>query len=158
VEVLSDRSLAPLRAGVPYVYRTSDLNVVIDSVLQLPRDIPHHLRVAKIYYKPDLEAVGDEETRVKLFGEGAVDEWRKGLARKSRDVLADASRWERWEHQARTERRSVASFSIACVLQDYDRESFQGLPGQSNDSTRMVKQSSSISVNGESSAFISYPV
>jgi hypothetical protein len=114
--------------------------------------------VAKIYYKPDLEAVRDEETQVKLFGEGAVDEWRKGLATKGRDALADASRWERWEHQARTERRSVAAFSIARVLQDHGRESFQGLSEQSSDSTDMVNKPSSVPVNGETHTFISCPI
>jgi len=96
---------------------------------QLPGGIPSHLRVAKVYYNRDVQAIQEEYEDVKGYGEGTAEEWRKGLSTKGKEAMADAARWEKWESQMRF------GADLAHVLREYDLPSFpryvEGLQGRS---------------------------
>jgi hypothetical protein len=125
---------------------------------QLPRHIPDHLRVAKIYYKPDLEAVQNEEINAKLFGEGAAHEWHQGLTMRGKDAMADANRWARWEKHLRAEQQSAIGFSLAYVLKDRDSASFQHPAVQSRDTVRAGGPASSVNFRSKSESHVQlYP-
>ena len=109
---------ATLRFGLPYIYLTPDLNFVPEIQRQAPGGIPSHLRAAKVYYSKDLEAIGVEFENAKSFGDGAADEWRKGLPTKGKEAMADAARWEKWEAQMRL------GVNLSHVLREYDLSSF----------------------------------
>jgi len=85
---------------------------------QLPGGIPSHLRVAKVYHSADVETIQHEYEEAKAFGQGAAEEWRKGLAMKGKDAMADAARWEKWESQVHI------GADLAQVLRGYDLSSF----------------------------------
>lgn len=85
---------------------------------QLPGGIPSHLRVAKVYYNEDVHAIQEEYEDAKAFGDGAAEEWRKGLATKGKERMADAARWEKWESQMRF------GADLAHALREYDLPSF----------------------------------
>jgi hypothetical protein len=90
--------------------------------------------LAKIYYRPGLEAIQDEEIQAKLFGEGAAHEWRQGLTTRGKTALADANRWASWEKRLRAEQYSALGFSLTHVLRDRDPASFRQHVEQSRDS------------------------
>ncbi|KXT03941.1 hypothetical protein AC578_9271 [Pseudocercospora eumusae] len=118
VQLLSDSAMAPLRLGLSFAYRSPDYHFAFESVRQLPGGIPGHLRFSKMYFSPDLEALRAEEAEAKSLGDGAVDEWRKGLFTKGKDMMADSARWEKWEMQLRL------GANLAQVLREYDPSSF----------------------------------
>ncbi|EME87825.1 uncharacterized protein MYCFIDRAFT_213034 [Pseudocercospora fijiensis CIRAD86] len=118
VQLLSDPAMAPLRLGLSFAYRSPDYHFAFESVRQLPGGIPGHLRFSKMYYSPDLKALHAEEEEAKSLGDGAVDEWRKGLFTKGKDMMADSARWEKWEMQLRL------GANLAQVLREYDPSSF----------------------------------
>lgn len=109
---------AALRAGLPYSFLTPDLHFVPEIQRQAPGGIPSHLRVAKVYFVDDLASIVDECESAKSFGEGAADEWRKGLHLKGKEAMADAARWEKWEAQMRL------GIDLVQVLREYDPSSF----------------------------------
>lgn len=117
IDVLKSEA-ASLRAGLPYAFRTQDLHFVLEMTRQSPGGIPSHLRVAKIYYNRDVAAILHEWDDAKGFGDGAADEWRKGLPSKGKDTMSDASRWEKWETQPRL------SSGPSHALREYDSASF----------------------------------
>lgn len=124
--MLSDPSLAQLRLGVPYGFRSPELHFVTDSVRQMPGGIPGNLRFAKVYYIPDLEAIKAEEENAKTLGDGAADEWRKGLAAQGRDAMADCARWEKWELNMRP------GADLSQVLRECDISSFPRYLGETH--------------------------
>lgn len=85
---------------------------------QLPGGIPSHLRVAKVYYNADVQAIQEEHEDVKGYGQGTADEWRKGLLTKGKEAMADAARWEKWESQMRF------GADLPHVLREYDLASY----------------------------------
>ena len=107
-----------LRVGLPYAFLTPDLNFVPEPQRQAPGGIPSHLRVAKVYYLKDLEAIDVEFESAKSFGDGAAEEWRKGLFLKGKESMADAARWEKWEAQMHF------GSDLSHVLREYDLSSF----------------------------------
>lgn len=92
---------ASLRFGIPYAFRTPELHFVPEMTRQAPGGIPSHLRVAKVYYNKDVQAIQEEYDDVKGYGEGTAEEWRKGLSTKGKEAMVDAARWEKWESQMR---------------------------------------------------------
>lgn len=84
----------------------------------MPGAIPGHLRFAKVHYAQHLRTLQSEEEDAKSLGEGAADEWRKGLFTKGKDAMADSARWEKWEIQLRL------GADLAQVLREYDPSSF----------------------------------
>lgn len=98
---------------------------------QLPGGIPSHLRVAKVYYTPDIQSIVEEFNEIKGYGEGTADEWQKGLGNRGKEKMADAARWERWEQQVRGTGQSGYGYGaghvqvdLGSVLREYDLPSF----------------------------------
>ena len=88
--------VARLTSGLPYAFRSQDGHFVPDTVRQTS-GIPGHLRIQKTFYKRDVQAITEDWDEVTAFGDGAAEEWRKGLVQRGKEAMADASRWERWE-------------------------------------------------------------
>ena len=109
---------APLRFGLPYSFLTPDLHFVPEIQRQLPGGIPSHLRVSKVYYSDDIQAIVEEFEDAKTLGQGAAEEWKKGLVNKGKEAMADAARWEKWEGQLRL------GTDLSQALREYDRSSF----------------------------------
>ncbi|KAF2769460.1 hypothetical protein EJ03DRAFT_327310 [Teratosphaeria nubilosa] len=107
-----------LRLGLPHAFRTPDLHFVPDIQRHLPGAIPQHSGISKVYYQPDVDAIAAEFEYVKGYGNGAAEEWRKGLDTKGRERMADAARWEKWESQV------GFGADLAQVLREYDLPSF----------------------------------
>lgn len=104
--------------GLPYAFRTSDGHFVPDHVRQLPNGVPAHLRLQKTFHKKDVDSILAELEEVNSFGDGAADEWRKGMTQKGKDAMADSSRWERWAGAL------PLGKDLADVLREYDLASF----------------------------------
>lgn len=109
---------APLRYGLPYFFFTPDLHFIPEIQRQAPGGIPSQLRAAKVYYARDIDRIQQEYDDAKGFGDGAAEEWRKGLHTKGKEVMTDAARWERWEGQMRL------GSDLPQVLREYDLSSF----------------------------------
>lgn len=92
----------------------------------MPGGIPGNLRFAKVYYVPDLEAIKAEEENAKTLGDGAADEWRKGLAAQGKDAMADCARWEKWELNMRP------GADLPQVLRECDLSSFPRYLGETH--------------------------
>lgn len=123
-----------MRAGVTHGFRSPELHFATESLRQTPGGIPANLRFSKINYKPDLDAIKEEADIAKTLGDGALDEWRKGLIAKGKDAMADCARWEKWELQTRP------GTDLAQVLREYDVSSFPHLVEET--------QSRSVRANG----------
>lgn len=117
VEILITRAGA-LRNGLAYAFRTPDLHFIPDIQRGMQGSIPSHLRASKVYYKPEVDEIVREQEEISDFGEGAAGEWQKGLADKGKHKMADAARWERWEHQL------GYGSNLVRVLREYDLVSF----------------------------------
>ena len=109
---------ASLRIGLPYIFLTPDLHFIPEVQRQLPGGIPSHLRVAKVYFNEDTNTIIRGFESAKGFGDGAAEEWRKGLYTKGKAAMADAARWEKWEGQMRL------GSDLSQVLREYDLSSF----------------------------------
>ncbi|KAH9826703.1 F-box domain containing protein [Teratosphaeria destructans] len=118
VDFMVITSVNLLRLGLPHAFRTPDLHFVPDIQRHLPGGIPQHSGISKVYYQPDVDAIAAEFEDVKGYGNGAAEEWRKGLDTKGRERMADASRWEKWESQI------GFGADLAQVLREYDLPSF----------------------------------
>lgn len=118
VQILTSPA-ASLRHGLPYAFRTPDLHFVPEMTRQsYPGGIPSQLRVAKVYYTKDVKDIQAEHEDVQGYGEGAAEEWRKGLNNKGKEAMADAARWEKWESQTRP------GADMVRTLREYDLSSF----------------------------------
>nr|OQO32018.1 hypothetical protein B0A51_00817 [Rachicladosporium sp. CCFEE 5018] len=119
IELMQRTSTASsLRLGLPHAFRTPDRHYVYDLIRQAQGGIPGHLRIVKTFLKKDLATITDELSEVKSFGEGTADEWRKGLAQRGKDAMADASRWERWEQNL------PPGIQLGHWIREYDLASF----------------------------------
>ena len=72
----------------------------------------------RVFYAKDIEDITAELEDAKSYGEGAADEWRKGLDTKGKERVADAARWEKWEGQMRL------GSDLSQVLREYETSSF----------------------------------
>lgn len=83
--------------------------------------------MAKVYFKRDVTSIVQEWEDAKDFGNGAADEWRKGLPTKGKEAMMDAARWEKWEGHLRL------GSDLSQALREYDLSSFpkRGLGAQS---------------------------
>lgn len=80
--------------------------------------MPGYLRIQKTFHRKDVDNITAELDEVNSFGDGAADEWRKGLTQRGKDAMADPSRWERWEGTL------TLGTMLADVLREYDLASF----------------------------------
>jgi hypothetical protein len=88
-----------------------------------------------------VDSILAELEEVNSFGDGAADEWRKGMAQKGKDAMTDSSRWERWAGAL------PLGKSLADVLRDSDPASF---PRMLEEQRRQQRQPTSqhANVNG----------
>lgn len=93
-----------------------------------------HTRLQKTFYTKDVDSITAEVDEVNSFGDGAADEWRKGMAQRGKDAMADSSRWERWEGTL------PLGKVLAEALREYDLASFPRLLEQQQ---RQQRQASS---------------
>ena len=112
-----------LRGGLPHCFLTPELHLVPDYQRSQPDGIPAHLRVAKVYYKPDVSKIVQEQSDANSFGAGAAEEWKKGLITKGKDAMADAARWEQWAALM------PQGIELSHVLREYDVRSFLATAG-----------------------------
>ncbi|USW46981.1 Putative F-box-like domain superfamily protein [Septoria linicola] len=118
VQLLAEPISARLRLGISHAFRNEEYHFVTDTVRQMPPGITSNLKFSKVYYQPHLAAIKQEENEAQQLGQGAADEWRKGLYNKGKDAMADSARWEKWEAQLRL------GVNLAQVLREYDPSSF----------------------------------
>ena len=115
---------APLTRGLPYAFRTPDGHFVPDHIRQSPNGLPAQTRLQKTFYRKDVDNITAEVDEVNSFGDGAADEWRKGMTQRGKDAMADSSRWERWEGTMPLGKMPAE------VLREYDLASFPRLLDQ----------------------------
>ncbi|KAM3415523.1 hypothetical protein BST61_g9044 [Cercospora zeina] len=144
VQLLTDSTSARLRLGIAHAFRNEESHFVTETVRQIPPGIPGSLRFSKVYYQPHLAAIKQEEDDAQQLGQGAADEWRKGLYNKGKDAMADSARWEKWEAQLRL------GANLGRVLREYDLSSFPHnvQDVQSRSAGVNTFQSSSTATNG----------
>jgi hypothetical protein len=58
--------------------------------------LPPDTQVTKLFWTEHVEQVKAEFASVKALGSAAAEEWIKGLEIRGKQVLVDASRWEKW--------------------------------------------------------------
>lgn len=140
---------AALRAGLPFAFRTPEAHFVLDMARQLPGGIPAHLRVNKVYYNRDVTAITREWDDVKEFGDGAAEEWRKGLPTKGKDRMTDASRWEKWESHLRL------GSGLLSALREYN-SAFSPRPSATNETNTagLSGISNSMAMNGKYCCYV----
>lgn len=144
---------ASLRAGLPYIFLTPDLHFVPEIQRQMPGGIPSHLRVAKVYYNADIKTIIDDYEDVKSFGDGAAEEWRKGLHTKGKEAMNDAARWEKWEGQMRH------GSDLSQVLREYDLSSFPNYLAEAQSRSAGVNGTQpSVGTNGEQASIFLRPL
>ncbi|KAF2724406.1 hypothetical protein K431DRAFT_309982 [Polychaeton citri CBS 116435] len=120
---------AEIRLGLPFAFRTPALHII-------PRPSDNSLRANKIYYREHASKLQKELEEAEAYGEGAAEEWKKGLAKIRADAEADALKWEAWEKVQGPEA------ALSDVLQSYDTSSFPhiftaaGSEGKSTDTLR----------------------
>jgi hypothetical protein len=123
---------ASLTRGLPYAFRTSDAHFIPDHVRQSSNGVPVQTRLQKTFYTKDVDNITAEVEEVNSFGDGAADEWRKGMTQRGKDAMADSSRWERWEGSM------PLGKALAEVLREYDLASFPRLLEQQQRQQRQV--------------------
>ena len=112
-----------IRGGLPYCFFTPELHFVPEIQRTQPGGIPAHLRVAKVYYKPDVWKLVNEQSNAINLGPGAAEEWKKGLITRGKEAMADAARWEQWAALM------PQGIELSKVLREYDVPSFSASPG-----------------------------
>ena len=60
---------------------------------------PPNIPISKYYFQPHLEAIKGKFEEVRALGGAAAEEWFKGLENTGKEKLADALRWEQWDHE-----------------------------------------------------------
>jgi hypothetical protein len=124
VAVLTDPNIGALRLGLPHVFLSADLNYVPDSQRN---SVPSTTKLTKKYHIEDINAIYAEYQEVKeAFGEGAATEWKKGLAKKGADRMADAARFETWEDR---ELKLRASSQAQAAQREYNISLMSSQPG-----------------------------
>jgi hypothetical protein len=83
-------------SALPFVFLTSELNVVASTTLQQGQP-PSHIQIGKHFYRPHVDDIKQEFFKVKSLGSGTAEEWVKGLDNRGKEKRLDLARWERWE-------------------------------------------------------------
>ncbi|KAM0714835.1 hypothetical protein Q7P37_009299 [Cladosporium fusiforme] len=135
IQILTTKNqAASLIRGLPHAFRTPDGHFVPDHIRQGPNGMPGYLRIQKTFHRKDVDSITAELDEVNSFGDGAADEWRKGLTQRGKDAMADPSRWERWEGTL------TLGTMLADVLREYDLASF---PQYAEQQQRQQRQTAS---------------
>ncbi|CAG1990015.1 unnamed protein product [Fusarium graminearum] len=95
-----DLSLSPtfpyfLLPALPPILVDTDMHVIPPRAMQMGT-LPPDTQVTKLFWAEHVEQVKAEFTSVKALGPAAAEEWVKGLEIRGKQILVDASRWEKW--------------------------------------------------------------
>lgn len=96
MELLQERNPLPagaLRRGIAYAFLSKDLHVVSEQNARTNIN----QGISKIFLLDDIKSITAEYIEAKVLGEGAAEEWIKGLDEKGKQSMSDALRWSRWE-------------------------------------------------------------
>ena len=85
-----------LLQGLPFAFISEGYHYIGHNVLRSATTTPM-LRMAKHYYKPDVERIKRQFETAKDLGVASAEEWTKGLAHQGQQCLEDTIRWEQWE-------------------------------------------------------------
>ena len=85
-----------LLPGLPYAYFTPDLNFVTSITLRASSP-PFGLELTRYYFQAQVDHLKEELVDVAKLGQGAAEEWQKGLDTTGRQKMDDAKRFEHWE-------------------------------------------------------------
>lgn len=75
---------------------TSEHHVVKSTAIELGQR-PPDLQITKFFWSSDIEELKQEFTLVRNMGQGAAEEWLKGLEGRAADRRYDSLKWEKWE-------------------------------------------------------------
>lgn len=140
IQILTTKQEASsLIQGLPHAFRTSDGHFVPDHIRHTPGGMPNHLGIQKTFLRTDVDSIAAELEEVNSFGDGAADEWRKGLKQRGKDAMADSSRWERWEGTL------PLGKVPADVLKEHDIVSFPGFATQQRQRRQTASQHAPVS-------------
>ncbi|GKT99269.1 hypothetical protein FLAG1_01360 [Fusarium langsethiae] len=84
-----------LLPALPPILVDTDMHVIPLRAMQMGI-LPPDTQVTKLFWAEHVEQVKAEFTSVKALGSAAAEEWIKGLEIRGKQVLVDASRWEKW--------------------------------------------------------------
>ncbi|KAG8675438.1 hypothetical protein FPOAC1_001417 [Fusarium poae] len=84
-----------LLPALPPILVDTDMHVILPRAMQMGT-LPPDTQVTKLFWADHVEQVKAEFTSVKALGSAAAEEWIKGLEIRGKQVLVDASRWEKW--------------------------------------------------------------
>ncbi|KAK5652605.1 hypothetical protein OQA88_10366 [Cercophora sp. LCS_1] len=87
--------------ALPFVYLTLDLDAFTLAALEQER-FSTEGRITKLYLRSDVELLKQEYAVVRGMGQGAVDEWLKGLDGRFEEARNEAAKWEKWEDSGGT--------------------------------------------------------
>lgn len=85
-----------LLAALPFIFLTSQQNLVTASALQMAAP-PPAVQIIKYFSTKDIDAIKARFEEVKQLGTAATEEWFKGLSAEGTRRTADVARWERWD-------------------------------------------------------------
>lgn len=85
-----------LLEGLPFAFISETRHYIGHNVLR-STTAPPVLRMAKHYYKPDVEGIKRQFEAAKELGVASAEEWTKGLAHQRQQCLEDIIRWEQWD-------------------------------------------------------------
>ncbi|KAH7005225.1 hypothetical protein EDB82DRAFT_489385 [Fusarium venenatum] len=84
-----------LLPALPPILVDTDMHVIPSRAMQMGT-LPPDTQVTKLFWADHVEQVKAEFTSVKALGSATAEEWIKGLEIRGKQVLVDASRWEKW--------------------------------------------------------------
>ncbi|RGP66759.1 hypothetical protein FLONG3_8734 [Fusarium longipes] len=84
-----------LLPALPPILVDTDMHVIPPRAVQMG-SLPHDIQVTKLFWSDHVEKVKAEFASVKALCSAAAEEWVKGLEIRGKQILVDASRWEKW--------------------------------------------------------------
>ncbi|KAK1989485.1 hypothetical protein LZ30DRAFT_576116, partial [Colletotrichum cereale] len=93
--LLSSTTPSSLMPVLAHVFVTNELQVLPSSALA---SVPVHRNIepTKLYSVLSIESAKKELSAAHDLGAAAVEEWLNGLNTRGKELMSDASRWERW--------------------------------------------------------------
>jgi hypothetical protein len=89
-----------LLSALPFIFMTSEDNVILPSTLQSLCPPSNFQMPTKRFHKPHVEAIQRQFEEVRSMGGATIEEWMKGLEALGQRRQNDATRWDRWEIRA----------------------------------------------------------
>ncbi|CAG7562195.1 unnamed protein product [Fusarium equiseti] len=117
-----------LLPALPPVLVDGDMHAIPPRAMQAGA-ISSNTQVTKLFWAEHVEQVKAEFESVKALGPAAAEEWIKGLEIRGKQILVDASRWEKWAAAG-----GIAQLRVPAVTAKADvstsAESFPSIPNK----------------------------